>query len=110
MESKTGATVSYIGGILGIIVSVILIIGVVFLTVVLSLEEPAAGVFFGAVFIVLSLLYLVCNIFFIISASWMKKQETVVRGGIVAVVLGSLIFNIFWIIGGIIALVDSEKK
>lgn len=122
MKSTAGFVLALIGGILSILlyltVSVIFLImyfGVTSLikdlpvndSTSLMVASPPIILLIGGLFILIW--GLVFGIMSIVGAVKMKKDQTVKKGGIFALIAGILTFNLFTIIGGIIGIVSSGK-
>lgn len=113
MESKTGALLTKISAIINFVVAgIIFLIGIVAL-IGLNMYQ---GIPFNLVFLMLAftLIVLVVGLLLWNAAEKMKNKKTVKKGAIWAIVLGVLtiqvISGILALVGGIIAIIDADKK
>ncbi len=112
MKSKTGALLTKIAAIINLITAgIILLLGII-LIIGLSLYQ---GLPFNLIFIILliSLIIFAIGLLLWNASEKMKNPKTVRTGAIIAIVVGVLsissLIGILALIGGIIALIDSDK-
>ncbi len=114
--TRAGYILCLIGGIFGLVVGVImlgvaLVLGLVFSLTNTGTEGALGGLIIGGIYGFLGVLFTVSSIFVIISARWIKNPQTQKRGAIVAIVLSFFGGGgVISLVGGILALVDSQKK
>jgi len=103
MKSTAGFVLALIGGILGIIGALIVLLMGAGLAALIPL--------FGTMGIAYGVWVLIMSILAIISGLMMNKDDNakVKKGGIMALVVGILGFNILTLIGGIIGMVQANK-
>jgi hypothetical protein len=103
MKSTVGFILALIGGILGILSAVV----VLFMGAGLATLIPL----FGTMGIAYGVWMLVMSVLAIFAGLWMNKPDNakVKKGGIMALIVGILGFNLLTIIGGIVGLVQANK-
>jgi len=117
MKCQAGAILSLIGGIFEILFAVgILLIGIITLgwgalAGLLSssgsgfLIRFLTGAFWAGLYFIFGIAYLTFGIFMMVCSGWMKRDESTMKGGVTALIMGILAWNIFALIGGILGII-----
>mgnify|MGYP001588081111 CR=1 FL=1 len=113
MKSRVGSILTLIGAIFTFVVAGVILLMMIFFGGLLGLSdklgngirlELVMGIFAG-----LFVLFLIGGILKIYASRLMMDKKKVVRGGIMAIILGLFVSDIFSLIGGIIAVVQGNK-
>ncbi len=114
MESKVGSVLTLIGGILTLIGSVMFLIVVIlifnFNFLADKVSYKVSPVLLWAIFFIIFIYIFIIGILKVYASNLMKNSETSLRGGIIAVILGILVSDIFSLIGGIFGIVQSSEE
>jgi len=116
MKSKTGALLTKIAAIINLVVAgLVFLLGITAL-IGLGLYQGQGGMplNLGIMVMAISLIGFVLGFLLLNAAEKMKSQKTVKNGGIWAIVIGVItltnITGIIALIGGILAVLDADKK
>ena len=112
-RSRIAEILTLIGGILTLVGSAIMLFLLIFVfsflplynELVVDLSLEVAGLFIFAIFSVL----LIVGVLKIYASRLMRSSETLMKGGIFAIVLAVVTSDLFSLVGGIIALVQAES-
>ncbi len=114
MGSKAGSTLVLIGGILTIIIAIVISLASIFLFNLSGLQDKIGREvsinFIGTVFIFVSIFLLFGGILKIYASRLMLDKKRAFKGSIIAVILGVIISDLFCLIGGIIGLIQGNKR
>jgi hypothetical protein len=122
MESKSGSKLTFISSILNyIFAGFVFLLGLIFSIVIFSgvgeiegnISRQATGLIVLAIFIIVSVIFLILGLLFNMASKKMLNPKTTKNGAIWALILGIItlgnIAGILAVIGGAIALGDSDK-
>ena len=114
MKSEVGSIFTLIGGILTLIGAVVLVfIGIIILSLS-SLGDKIGGELptyvVGWVLIAVFVLLVVAGILKLYASKLMKDKKTTLKGGILALILGIVVSDLFSLIGGIVGIVQGSRK
>jgi len=109
MESKIGSTLTLIGGILWLVISIALIVAALVTVIISANSESTNGLIIGVVLLVAGVLFVFYGALGVKAGKWMKEKRTVKKRGLTALIVGILGLNVLAIIGGILGLVDAGK-
>ena len=117
MESKIGSILTLIGGILTLIGSVVfLIIALLFFNFYFLADKVAREIpeipmaFLGTILIIVFMFVFIMGFLKIYAFNLMRRPESTLRGGIIAVIAGILVSDIFSLVGGIFGIVQGSEK
>ena len=113
MESSAGSVLTLIGGIITLILGAAVMILVIILGGLIGLSDKIgtkipSGVMLG-IFVFAFVLLLAGGILKIYASRLMLNKKTVFKGGIMAIILGVIVSDIFSLIGGIVAVVQAGR-
>lgn len=116
MESKTGALLTKIAAIINLVIAgLIFVVGTIAILAMTFYQGIAVNLFILiSLFFIFSFIIFLSGILLLNASKKMKTSKNVKNGAIWALVIGVLtmkfLTGILALIGGIIALVDSDKK
>ncbi len=113
MKSKVGSILTLIGAVVTFVIAgIILFLMIVFGTLSGLGDKIGGNISLGlmlSIFAGLFVIFLIGGVLKIYASRLMMNKKTVVKGGIMAIILGFFISDIFSLIGGIVAVVQGSR-
>ena len=114
MKSEVGSILTLIGGILTLVISVVVILAGIIVFSLSPLGDKIGGKMplyvLGWIFVAVFILFVVAGILKIYASRLMKDKKTTLKGGILALILGIVVSDLFSLIGGVVGIVQGNKR